>query len=59
MTSTLLHQSYVTQWHFLLKLISYFAIVFLFVLMFTDNRFPYCSMALPIASLSWLSHIKQ
>jgi len=36
---------------FLLKLISYFDIVFPFILMFASNRFPYCAMALCIVSV--------
>jgi len=36
MTTIVFHQSYATQWYSLLKLISYFAIVFSFLLMFTN-----------------------
>ena len=48
LTSMVLHQSYVTQWHLLLRLIRYFSCyVFIYsAVMFTNNRFPYCAMAL-------------
>jgi len=49
MTAIVLHQSYTTQCHSLFTLISYYAIVFSFILMFTDNWSPYCAMALCIA----------
>jgi len=35
----------------LIRLISYFAIVFSFILMFTDNWFPYFAMAFCIISV--------
>jgi len=44
MTDTVLHHPPVL-WH-LFTLISYFAIVFWFIIMFTDNRFFYCAMTL-------------
>jgi len=34
-----LHQSYLTKWHSLFTLISYFVIVFQFIIMFTENWF--------------------
>jgi len=37
MTAMALHQFYVTQVHPLFTLISYYAIVFSFILVFTDN----------------------
>jgi len=39
MTAMVPHQSYMTQYHFLFTLISYYAIVFSFALMFTDGWF--------------------
>jgi len=41
------------------KLINYFAIFFSFSLMFTNNWFPYCAMALCIVSVYYLSQMKQ
>jgi len=41
-----LHQSYVTQWHSVFTLIKYFAIVFSFIAMFTENWFTFHMMAL-------------
>ena len=35
-----------TQWHPFFELISYFAIVYSFTQMFTDNWFPYCTVTL-------------
>jgi len=54
----MLYQSCATRWHFVLKLISYFAIMFLFILMFTNNRFSYWAMAFYIDSVYLLSHMK-
>ena len=50
-----------TQFHSLFTLPSYYAIVFLFyfILMFNDNCFSYCAMALCIGSVNWLSRMKQ
>jgi len=75
MTAMLFHQSYMTlkstsvsvcfrgisrlHSHSLFKPISYSAIVFSFILIFTDNRFSYCAIALCIVSAYWLSHMKQ
>jgi len=50
MTSMVLHQSYMTQYHSLFTLISCYAIVFSFAVMFTDGWFTYCGMAFCIAS---------
>jgi len=47
------------MWHYLFTLISYFAIVFSFILMFTDDWCPYCTMAFCIVSVFWLSPMKQ
>ena len=49
------HQSYMTQCHSLFALISYYAIVFSFILMFTDSWFTYWVMffALPLF-ISWV-----
>jgi len=59
MTNVVFHQSYMTQPHFLLKLIHYYVIVLSFILIFIDNWFPYCTMALCIVSAFYLSHMKQ
>jgi len=48
-----------TQRRSLLKLINYYAIVLSFMLIFTDNWFPYCAMALYIVSTYQMSHMKQ
>jgi len=58
MIAMALHQSYVTQWHSF-TLISCYAIVFSFILMFTDNWFRFCMMALCIVSVYLLNHMKQ
>jgi len=58
MATMVFHQSYVTQWHSLFKLISYIAIAWTFILIFTDNWFPYCAMALFLVSAYYLSHMK-
>jgi len=41
MTNMVFHKSYMTQLHSMLKLISYYAIVFSFILIFTDSWFPF------------------
>jgi len=46
-----LHQAYMTQCHPLLTLISYCVILFSFTLMFIDNWFIYCAVALCVASV--------
>jgi len=48
-----------TQRRSLLKLINYYAIVLSFMLIFTDNWFPYCAMTLYIVSTYKMSHMKQ
>jgi len=47
MTKIVPHQSYMTQRHYVL---SYYAVVFSFVLIFSDIWFPYCTMGLCIVS---------
>jgi len=59
MTAIVFHQSYVTQYHSLFTLISYYALVFSFALMFTDGWFTWCVIAFRIASAYLLSHMKQ
>jgi len=51
MSAMVLHQSYMTQRYSLFTLIGYYAIVFSFALMSTDNLFIYCAMAFCIASV--------
>jgi len=50
-TTIVLHQSYRTQCHSLFTLITYYGILFSFIIMFTDNWFTYCAMALCIISI--------
>jgi len=58
MTGTVLHQSYMTQRPSLFALISCYAIVFSFALMFANGWFAKCD-GFYGASACWLSHMKQ
>jgi len=51
MTAMFVHQSYMTQCHSLFTLISNYAIVFSFALMFTDSWLTYCAMAFCITAV--------
>jgi len=51
MTTMVLHQAYMTQCHPLFTLISYYVILFSFTLLFTDNWFIYCAIALCVTSV--------
>jgi len=50
-----LHKSYMTRFS---TLISCYANVFSFILIFTNNWLPYCAMAFRIVFVYWLSHKK-
>jgi len=51
MTTTVFHQTYVTEWHSLFTLISYSASVFSFILISTDDWLLFCMIALCVFSV--------
>ena len=58
MTATVFRQPYMTQRPSLFTLISYYAIVFSFALIFANVWFTACD-GFYAASACWLSHMKQ